>query len=1035
MPFLTAQSRSEPSRRVFWLLLGLILAASLGLRLHAIDTPQLWEDDYLNLDRALMDPARLIAVQQYQGPADTIFDFQPPLSYLLVHAALKVSDTVLAARAPALIAGMASILGMALLGARLGGRRAGLFAALLAGLALFHVEFSRAIKPYALFLCCQVFSLHFLALATDRRRPAALIGFSLATAAMLAAAYQGVPVLLAEALFVAVMFAARRGVFAGPDRWWRLGAILLAGDAAVLAWLPLAPGLLFIREFLDNPAVDPWRGLGLEFFNNILNGFFHQHAAVPLAVTLLLAVLVVLGAAAGRRATALLLLLAAGLPALVVLSSRSDLRPIVSWRHLASLFPALAVFAGCGASFLAGLIAGRLPQRGRITAALLLGTALCGLVMAPSLSGYDAAARRTLSNDRDLFRYLSRLPVSAANLAFTGYQRNARAFAARWHLPGRFAGPGDFDGPGYARTLVVDSFAAPSQRLRALPRGRLLASWRLGMFSTRVALAGLPRRAPLLLNPDADGSAAYGDDFRDWRAYADAWAMRNFTVDTEVRLLRPTRYEMPAQAVWRFDLPPGSVGATVRASVLAALYKRHPDKAADAALTVSASADGEDFTPVARIGHDDFLLPDGTPRTAPRRFFEEMAFYEDCREAVVRLDLSRFAAGGSVWLRVEYEPGVREGFLAVAGLAVTAETPDAAAPVDPLAFYAANLAKNCAAPAYGPGQALAGGAAYVFAAAGHPELAGAVPGGTVGTPADLAAFEAAHPDLPPAYVLRDAGGAPAVVVHDPALAGEDGGVFLADGAPPTTLDAVGGLDAGTVWLRGDIDAPTIAIGETRLPVPVTAPPGTVLRLTPGGRGTLAFTPDFDPPDFTDRPTAHFRNMAASASYPDYAGGVTCLPDTACSFDYVFVSGLPMIELRLMAYPRLYGDGSDQQSCRVAVSTDGKTFETVLDFREAGPGTWTEMFDRRFVRVRFDKPATFVTVRFSLVANALAEFWSPTRPVDRMAIEADLDARSLPPLRLPAGKLPVSLVPGRSGNAFRLTLDPARVGRERVWPGD
>ncbi|EFL49423.1 conserved hypothetical protein [Solidesulfovibrio fructosivorans JJ]] len=1040
-PVFADHASAEPSRRLFWLLFGLILAGSLALRLYNVGTPQLWEDDYLNLDRALMTPAQLIAIQQYQGPADTIFDFQPPLSYLLVHAALAVSKTTLAARVPSIIAGMLSIVAIGLLGARTGGRKAGLAAAAMAGLSLFHLDFSRAIKLYALFLCALSFSVYFLVRCLEAkctRRAAWLAGYAAATAAMLTTAYQGVPVLLAEGLCVLGLYAARKGVFSGTDRNWRLGQFLMAADAAVLVWLPLAPGLLFVREFLDNPQVDPWQGLGGTFFTNVLNGLYYQHAVVPLVSTLLLIVMTLLGLLVGRRAPVLLLTAVGFFPALAILSSHSDLRPIVSWRHLISLFPGLTVFAGAGAAATADIVAGYVAKKARVATALCVTTALCAVAMGPGLTRIRDDASRTLSNDRDLFRYISRLPVTWTGLTFTGYKRNTKTFAAGWHLPGRFPGPGDFSGPGYGRTLVVDTFTAPSQRLRAKPRGTLLASWGTGIFKTRVALDGLPRRAPLLLAPDAEGEAAYGDDFRDWRYYRDAFASRNFTVDTEVGLLRPTRYEKPAMAVWRFDLPPGSAGATVRASVAAALYKRHPDKPADSLLSIAASGDGKTFTPLAVLSHADFLMPDGTPRTQKRRFFEEMGFYHECREAVARLDLTPFAATGTVYVRVTYAPGVREGFLNVAGLAVTAEFPEKNRPqVEPLAFYAANLAKNCAAPAYAPDRHLLGQTAYVFAAPEHPELAARLPGGeVVGSPAALTAFTAAHPDLAPAYVLRDASGAPAVIVHDPALGPDGDAPRLSGSKAHAVLDVAEKkpFEVGTAWLWGRIDAPTLTIGSTGLAVPVSAPAGSVLRLTPSGKGLLAFSPNFDPPDFTDAPNAHFRNMAASTSYPEYAGGVTCRPGTVCSFDYVIVSGLPMTELRLMTYPRLYGDPGSPGSCRVSVSTDGKRFRTLIDFRRMEKNVWSPMFTRRFARLRFDKPATFVTVRFSLFANASAEFWSPTRPIDRMMVEADLDARSLPPVRITPGETPLRLS-GAPDNDLRLTFDPNQPGIERVWPGE
>lgn len=1024
----------EPSNRLFALLLCAVVVGGLVLRLWGIGMPQLWEDDYLNLDRALMEPARMIPIQQYQGPADTIFDFQPPLSYLLVHFALWLSPTVLAARLPSLIAGAFSILAIGLLGNLAGGRRAGLAAAAFCALSLFHLDFSRAIKLYSLFLCTLGFSQYFLIRCLDsgrRDRLPDLAAWSGLTALMLTTAYQGVPVLAAEGLAVAGLFLARQGIFAGPDRWRRLLYLGLAGLAAVLAWLPLVRGLLFIQEFLKNPSIDPWRGLGPGFFDDVLRGLFYQHSPSGPALGLALAGLVALGALFSRRVPLLVLAVTGFVPAAAMLTSQTDLRPIVSWRHLSCLFPLAMVCAGLGAARLGLAATGFWRGKGRPALALAAAGSVVALAMTPVLTDLPRALTRSLSNDRDLMRLLSRLPEPDAALTFTGYQRNARTFATRWHLPGRFDGPGDFAKPGYRRMLVVDGFSAPSDRRRALPPGTLLASWGTGSGKTRLALAGLPSRAPLLLAPNPSGRAGYTDDFRDRRAYNDAYALKNFTADPEVGLLRPTRYEMPATATWRFDLPPVSAGATVTGTVAAALYKRHPSVASDSSLTIEASADGVHFTRLAQLTGRDFPPADGRPR----RFFEEMGFYHECREATANVDLTPYARGGAVSLRLTYAPGLREGFLNVSGLTVAAALPPTAAPVDPLAFYAANLARNCAAKAWVAGEYRVGPSAYVFAAPGHADLAQTLPGGAViGSPDALAAFRAAYPDLAPAYTLKDAAGAPVVVVYDPSLAPDAGAPRLTEAAPKALLDVVAPFDVGTLWLWGSINAPTLTIGDRTLAVPVVAPPGSVLRLTPGGQGLLTFTPNFDPPDFTDGPTARFQNMATSASYPEYAGGVTCRPGTDCRFEYVFVSGLPITELRLMTYPRLYGGADPRGRCTVSVSTDGRTFETATDFRDAPGQAWSPMFERRFARLRFKKPVTFVTVRFSLVANAEAEFWSPSRPVDHMTIEVALDARSLAPLRLGPGLLPVALS-GEPGNDFRFAASAARPGLERVWPGD
>jgi 4-amino-4-deoxy-L-arabinose transferase-like glycosyltransferase len=1030
---------AEPSRRTFWLLLAAIVLLGAGLRLWDIGTPQLWEDDYLNLSRAALPAGQLIAVQQYLGPADTTYDLQPPLVFLLQKAALALCDSVLAARAVSLAAGVASILGMGLLGAACAGRRAGLCAAALCAGALFHLDISRSIKLYGPFSCFLVFSLLLLHTALSRpgRALAALGGYAAVTAAMLWTGHQGVPVLAAQGLGVAGLFLARKAPFDGTDRLRRLLPIAWAMAVAVAVWLPIAAGPFVLQDFLANPSISPLAGLDAAFFADVLAGFFYLNYAASPVFAAALAALAVLGLMASRNAAGLLVLLAAAVPAAVVLTSQSDLRPLANWRHLITALPALCVFAGAGITRLGALVSRPLPGRLAPAASTLLAVAVVAGLLYPPLSRLGDYYQRSLTNDRDLFRFLDRTPGPKAALAFTGYQRNARAFAARWHLGETVAGPGNFDRPGYRRLRLVDQFIAPSPRLRAKPEGALLASWRFGASQSRIALAGLPSRAPLLLVPDAAGQAAYHDDFRDWRAYRDTFAMENAVVDTEVGVLRPERASRPATVVWRFDVPPGSVAPAVTAAIEAALYKRHPTLPADSRLTIEASPDGTAFTPLAVLGHDDFLLPDGSPRRQGRRFYEELPFYRsEARQAQSQVDLTPFCAGGSVWLRVGYTPGTREGFLTLAGVTVTARGL-APVPDHGLAFYAANLARNCASPAYRPDTSLLGAAAYVFAAPNHPELAGTLPGGsTVNGPDALAAVQAAQPGLEPAFILPDAAGTAAVTVYDPALGPDRGGVPLSGAAPrrEVFLPGPSPLDAACLTLAGRINAPELALGRDRVAVPVAAPAGSVLRLCPGGQGLLSLTPDFDPPDFTDQPNAHSRNMDVSDSYPEYAGGVRCRPGTDCWFEYVFVSAFPVTELRLMAYPRLYGDAAGKRACSVAYAADGGPLTTVITARPDGPEQWTPLFARRFARVVLAKPANHVTVRFSLTADVAAEFWSPERPIDRMAIEAVLDARTFAPFALPPGASSLSLS-GQPDNALLVWFSDRPAGRLRVWPGE
>lgn len=200
----------------------------------------------------------------------------------------------------------------------------------------------------------------------------------------------------------------------------------------------------------------------------------------------------------------LLLVLCAAVPAAAILTSKSDLRELVNWRHLIAALPVVTILAGAGASpgrRFRPRPASRRPRPQR--------SSWPGLWPASSwpdrCRSLGEYARRTLTNDRDFFRSVSRAPDPGRPGLHRLARRNARAFAARWHLGDAMAGPGDFDRPGYRRVRFADQIFAPSQRLRAAPEGALLASWSAAGPQSRLALAGFPGHAPLLLVPDPSG--------------------------------------------------------------------------------------------------------------------------------------------------------------------------------------------------------------------------------------------------------------------------------------------------------------------------------------------------------------------------------------------------------------------------------------------------------------------------------------------------------------------------------------------------
>jgi hypothetical protein len=134
------------SQVLFWILAGAVAALAGWWRLETLDRRPLWLDERWTHD-VVRDAPDLGAVWKVAQ----LDDYQhPPLGYVAAWLAAHENPTRARLRAPALAAGLASIALVAAVGAWLFGRWAGLLAALLASLSIYHVDFSQEARPYML---------------------------------------------------------------------------------------------------------------------------------------------------------------------------------------------------------------------------------------------------------------------------------------------------------------------------------------------------------------------------------------------------------------------------------------------------------------------------------------------------------------------------------------------------------------------------------------------------------------------------------------------------------------------------------------------------------------------------------------------------------------------------------------------------------------------------------------------------------------------------------------------------------------------
>ncbi len=135
------------------LALVLILVAAFILRLPLLDG-SFWLDEAAQA----LESARPLSQQ-----LDIKDDFQPPLLHLITHFAMLISRQEWWLRTwGALVPGVITILGVYLLGKKIGGTTSGITAALLLSTSSFHIFYSQELRPYSLSAMFAVWSWYFL---------------------------------------------------------------------------------------------------------------------------------------------------------------------------------------------------------------------------------------------------------------------------------------------------------------------------------------------------------------------------------------------------------------------------------------------------------------------------------------------------------------------------------------------------------------------------------------------------------------------------------------------------------------------------------------------------------------------------------------------------------------------------------------------------------------------------------------------------------------------------------------------------------
>ena len=347
-----SQPDSKPARADgrWWAALAAISLAGAVPRLIASAESLAWDELYLYAwvhDRGLWPMLKTVAAKEKT----------PPLGFVLAWLADQVATVPQAVRIPELIAGIATIPLIGMLGRRAFGPAAGIAAALLAAASPMLVFYSVEARSYSLTAALALGSTLFLLKAVDSGSRKAAVGYALTAAAALLSHYTAAGVLVAQAVAAFALWPNRRRLIVAAQ----LGPFL-----ALLAWLPgLVDQLRISSDELGRIAsVAPLTAsnLGSIIGRNLLGHPLTELDRVPGTLGTWLVVagsVIALFAAAVRlskwvlevgrpkpqASTVLLVAVAAGAPLLAVGVSLQPHQSMMFARNLMASLPAALVLA------------------------------------------------------------------------------------------------------------------------------------------------------------------------------------------------------------------------------------------------------------------------------------------------------------------------------------------------------------------------------------------------------------------------------------------------------------------------------------------------------------------------------------------------------------------------------------------------------------------------------------------------------------------------------------------------------------------
>jgi mannosyltransferase len=344
---------------------AIVFILALIPRLIDLGTRPFWLDEVFTFQRAHLPPAALVQ--------DSFFNHHMPSFFLLLAPFAALGHPQFWLRAPSAIFGAISVMMVFIIGRRIGGRMAGIIAALVLGLSPTALAFSQEARSYTMEMSLILIALYGIvrlaldlpAAAAPLRRRAAVTGwlaFTLGSAAALDVLGDGMPWLITANIIFVVL------VRQSPRPRQMLANLLIADAAVAILTAPFYIAMLFFQDkgFVDSVMWIPaltlprfWYDVGSVYLMRIPDSVTFKFMSVrtpELLIEFIEAGLLIAVAAATwrlrRRPAVFATLLVSFLFLPLLFTVVSIWRPILLPRYILWSAAPFAILAGIGASAL-----------------------------------------------------------------------------------------------------------------------------------------------------------------------------------------------------------------------------------------------------------------------------------------------------------------------------------------------------------------------------------------------------------------------------------------------------------------------------------------------------------------------------------------------------------------------------------------------------------------------------------------------------------------------------------------------------------